>query len=124
MDKFFVIGSNPKVLKEVQNWASKKQYNVECYTDREWNEIEKKVVPIRPYLLPAGASPSGTVSLKEIESQTISSVLMSVKGNISKVSQILKVGRATLYRKIKEYNIDLEKIRYEESKENQKIKIA
>ena len=116
MNKLVVIGSNPQVLKEIQDWAEKKQYKMEIYSDKEWNKVEKKIIPIRPYLLPAGVNPSSrAVSLSDIESQAISAVLESTNGNISKVSQILKVGRATLYRKIKEHDINLDKLRSKET---------
>ena len=44
-------------------------------------------------------------SLKEIEKDTIVSALNLYKGNILKVSAKLGIGRNTLYRKIKEYDI-------------------
>ncbi len=44
-------------------------------------------------------------SLKEIEKETIINALNLYKGNILKVSAKLGIGRNTLYRKIKEYDI-------------------
>jgi transcriptional regulator with PAS, ATPase and Fis domain len=44
-------------------------------------------------------------SLKEIEKDTIVNALNLYKGNILKVSAKLGIGRNTLYRKIKEYDI-------------------
>lgn len=50
-------------------------------------------------------------SLQEIERDHIISVLLSTKCNISKAAQILGINRVTLYRKIKEYNINLNELK-------------
>ena len=130
MNKFIVIGSDSAQLKEIENWANEKQYKVDFYSEKEWNEIEKKVVPLRPYTLPYGALPSlGNVSLDEMQIQMISRALEVTNGNISRVSGLLKVGRATLYRKIKEYNIDVNSLRSSKSSKTKtfskdKLKVA
>lgn len=45
-------------------------------------------------------------SISELESKAICDAVLACKGNLSEVAKHLKIGRATLYRKIKEYNID------------------
>lgn len=47
-------------------------------------------------------------SLEQIEKQHIINVLNQTNKNISKAAEILGINRATLYRKIKEYNIEIE----------------
>ncbi|SES95629.1 PAS domain S-box-containing protein [Natronincola peptidivorans] len=51
-------------------------------------------------------------SLEEVERQHIEKILIKVEGNISLASEILGIGRNTLYRKIKKYNIDCVKIEH------------
>lgn len=50
-------------------------------------------------------------SLKEIEESAITTRLEIFKGKLTNTAKSLGIGRATMYRKIKEYKIDLEKIR-------------
>lgn len=45
-------------------------------------------------------------SISQVESEAISNAVISCKGNLSEVAKTLGIGRATLYRKLKEYNID------------------
>lgn len=47
------------------------------------------------------------MSLAEMEKVLIEDALILYDGNISRVAEILKVGRNTLYRKIREYQIDI-----------------
>ncbi len=46
------------------------------------------------------------LSLEEIERIAIEKTLQEVNGNIASASKILEIGRSTLYRKIRKYNID------------------
>ena len=120
MHKFVVISSSSKVLRDVQDWASDKRYSVELYTDEEWKDIEKKIVPLESHL-PKGINPADIKSLKDLESRVISSLLVYTSGNITKVANILKVGRATVYRKIRENSIGIEDLR---DKDGKKLKVA
>lgn len=45
-------------------------------------------------------------SISQVESEAISKAIVSCKGNLSEVAKSLGIGRATLYRKLKEYNIN------------------
>lgn len=47
------------------------------------------------------------MSLAEMEKVLIEDALILYEGNITKAAEILKIGRNTLYRKIREYQIDL-----------------
>lgn len=45
-------------------------------------------------------------TMDELESQAISTAIMQYKGNLTEAAKALGIGRATLYRKVKQYNID------------------
>ncbi len=45
-------------------------------------------------------------SMNEIESQAIQNAIAEFKGNLTEAAKALGIGRATLYRKVKQYNID------------------
>jgi len=45
------------------------------------------------------------IPMKAVEKETIENALKKYDGNMVKVSEVLKIGRSTLYRKMKKYNI-------------------
>lgn len=45
------------------------------------------------------------LSMEEVEAQVIKEAIQAYEGNLSQVSRKLKIGRATLYRKLKQYDI-------------------
>ncbi len=50
-------------------------------------------------------------SMNEVQAQAIYSALVESGGNVSKTAKILKLGRATLYRKVQQYGIEISDIR-------------
>jgi transcriptional regulator of acetoin/glycerol metabolism len=53
----------------------------------------------------AGAPPLSTTDLEDIERATIQRVFEQVKGDKALAGRMLGISRATLYRKLKRYNI-------------------
>ena len=55
-----------------------------------------------------GTKDSGTRvhTINELESEAIRNAIMSFNGNLTEAAKALGIGRATLYRKVKQYNID------------------
>lgn len=51
----------------------------------------------------------GIIPLSEIEEKAIRNAIMECNGNIQLAAKLLNIGRATLYRKIKSYGIDVSK---------------
>lgn len=45
-------------------------------------------------------------TINELESVAISNAISSFNGNLTEAAKALGIGRATLYRKVKQYNID------------------
>lgn len=117
MSKIILISSDHNTINAVTAFASNQGCQFEFYTQKQWKEKKQNldnVVPIRKnMLLPTGKRSSSFYlkSLDEIQSDTIRQALVVAKGNVSRVSKILNIGRATLYRKIRQYNIDLPYVR-------------
>ncbi len=118
MSKIIVISSNQYLISEVTNLASKKSCQMEHYTEQEWkrkkNQLENNnVINMRKeMILPTGKITVKTLKpLGEVQMDTIRQALYSMNGNVSRVSKALNIGRATLYRKIKDHDIDLSDIR-------------
>ena len=57
---------------------------------------------------PGGTGPSdGKVStMNELESKAIENAIAQYRGNLTEAAKALGIGRATLYRKVKQYHID------------------
>lgn len=54
-----------------------------------------------------GAGVGGKVqTIDELESEAIRQAIDNFKGNLTEAAKALGIGRATLYRKVKQYNID------------------
>ena len=118
MSKIIFVGSDRDTLRLVSNLSSDQGCEFEHYTKRQWQEKEGKapnnVVPIKKdVFLPAGKGKPHSYlrSLDDIQQETIMQALAIAGGNVSHVSKILSIGRATLYRKIKQYDINLNRVR-------------
>ncbi len=69
--------------------------------------------------------PSQMYSMEEIEKQAILNAIEVCRGNLSYAAKSLRLGRATLYRKLKQYGIDPHQIKEQSrAKMNPKIKVA
>ena len=56
---------------------------------------------------PSQAQPTGKVSrINDLEAQAIEQAIHAYRGNLTEAAKALGIGRATLYRKVKLYNID------------------
>lgn len=52
------------------------------------------------------ASSTNVQKMEELEAQAIENAIMQYKGNLTEAAKALGIGRATLYRKVKQYQID------------------
>lgn len=53
-----------------------------------------------------GNQSSGVATINDLEAQAIEKAIISFRGNLTEAAKALGIGRATLYRKVKLYNID------------------
>ena len=131
MSVVIVISSNRSLVSDMKQAVSRQDCRFEHYTEEQWKlkkNSSNNVLPFRNNKsLPFGQKKPDfhQKSLDEIQLETIQKTLFKMKGNVSKVSKILCIGRATLYRKIKEYKIDLLDIRKEvKNRETEKTSAA
>ncbi len=71
---------------------------------------ELSVVSSPPPPLPTAES---TFSIAELETAAILRALATTHGNVSSAARLLKIGRATLYRRITELKLDVATLRAE-----------
>ena len=118
MSKIIVISSDQDLISEAKHLASKKSCPLECYTEQDWKHKNRQFENSNVINMKReGDLPSGRADLKalkplgEVQMETIRQALYSMNGNVSRVSKALNIGRATLYRKIKDHDVDLSNIR-------------
>lgn len=63
-------------------------------------------VPMNNVVPFPGNSASGVATINDLEAQAIEKAIASFRGNLTEAAKALGIGRATLYRKVKLYNID------------------
>ena len=91
-------------------------------SDKGWSEKGKghsesdatspvNVIPFNREELLSRNSDSSILSLTEMEREAITEAIALLKGNLTEVAEALGIGRATLYRKIKTYKIDVQSSR-------------
>ncbi len=65
--------------------------------------VEKKVEVAEPVVLPA---PAQMKTMEELEIEALQSAIAKFNGNLTEAARALGIGRATLYRKVKQYGLD------------------
>lgn len=124
MNKLIFISNSLVDIEDVKEFAKNKNYLLEHYSKEEWsaskysqrssakpklsNDTQKHPLSIVPSLNPISSTPQ---TMNEIKVEAIRHALLKSRGNASKAADILKIGRATLYRKIKELELNLESMR-------------
>lgn len=128
--KLIFVGKNKFQIKRAKKFAESNGFRFLSYSEEDWatleeidqyiqeEEFSKKIVA-----LPAGKRTAS--SLDELEAETIKKVVQDVNGNMMQAARTLKIARATLYRKIERYGMDLKKQREEQvKKETEGLKKA
>ncbi|MCY4321470.1 MAG: hypothetical protein OXC37_03575 [Bdellovibrionaceae bacterium] len=115
------IGGDEKQKSLISKFAKKNQLKFTTYTETEWATLEE----IDQYIheedlskqiinLPIGSNDS--FSLDKIQEKTIKKVTQIKKININEAAKRLKIGRATLYRKLEKYGLSHKKKRENKNK--------
>ncbi len=123
--KLICIGNNLLDTRKIKEFATKNKYTLQVYSEESWKKRQKKNHKLStnghqnkssssaPASVPAWRGYNNIFqSMDDVKIQTIQSRLIMCQGNVTKASQILHIGRATLYRIIKQFDIDLSSIRY------------
>lgn len=114
--KVIVVSDDQEVVQKARNFAYSMGVNLEIYSVHQWQEKERKdsydtsvqvlsgggnVIPF-----PGHEGPGKVQTINELESKAIENAIHQYKGNLTEAAKALGIGRATLYRKVKQYDID------------------
>lgn len=131
----YVVCDDFMVSQKARTWGQENGVEVKVYSHSQWNNTFRDLssasgVRTDGVVLTGGAQPVGgkvlsfpsatpgkkVASMDEIESQAIIGAINEYKGNLTEAAKALGIGRATLYRKVKQYNIDPSSARNKGSK--------
>lgn len=123
MNKLIFISNSLADIEKIKEFAKNNGYPLKHYSKEEWennseyyseetlknnnaNTVKNNLSIVQ---LPNVNYPLQTMN--EIKVEAIRTALLKSRGNASKAAEMLKIGRATLYRKIKEFGVNLESMR-------------
>ena len=95
MNKLVLTSNDPNVVTSVQLFAQSQG-------------LELEVSGGNVLTLP---TPKPLATLASLEATAIQEAISACKGNLSEAAKSLQIGRATLYRKVKEYNLSTKEFR-------------
>ena len=131
MNKLIFISNSLADIEKAQNFAKKNGWIMEHHSTGEWSKKLKKQgsshskgkkrasaeeINLIPFPKPARTFQTMEV-LKE---EAIKKALLTTRGNVTKATELLGMGRATLYRHIDKFKIKPQSIRHKLAEKEQK----
>lgn len=124
---FVVVSDDQLLIQKAHQFGMANSVSVKVMTPAEWESMNNKGGTV-PSLVPGssqqetglakvlpfpgtsgfagGESRRGVATIDEMESAAIENAISTFKGNLTEAAKALGIGRATLYRKVKAYNLD------------------
>ena len=128
---FVVVSDDQALVQKAQQFGHMHGVTVQVLTPEQWDQLNAKSISEVPSLVSGsnsleggkilqfpksslaattastGSDPRRTVAtINHLESVAIENAIAAFKGNLTEAAKALGIGRATLYRKVKQYSID------------------
>ncbi len=129
---FVVVSDDRSVVQKAQQFGQMNGFTVQVMSQEQWEQLNQRSRSPVPALaagsqmseggkvlpFPGGGGfssgptssngdPRRTVAtINQLESLAIENAIAAFKGNLTEAAKALGIGRATLYRKVKQYNLD------------------
>lgn len=130
---FVVVSDDQLFIQKCHQFAMTNGVTVKVMTPSEWDSLNSGGTEVPSLVSGAGQTDSGAqsglakvlpfpgtpgftsttgdsrrsvVTIDQVESVAIENAIAAFKGNLTEAAKALGIGRATLYRKVKAYNID------------------
>ena len=129
---FVVVSDDQALVQKAQQFGQMHGVTVQVLTPEQWDNLNAKSTSEVPSLVSGNntleggkvlqfPSPSSTMTtstsngqdlrrsvatINHLESVAIENAIAAFKGNLTEAAKALGIGRATLYRKVKQYSID------------------
>ena len=124
----YIVSENPEVIEQVKKSCEGQDVSFYSYAGQQWREgldnpffrsqLVNGVPALSTGMNPLTSEPTNVVSfpvlmpegkvqkMEDLEAKAIESAINQYKGNLTEAAKALGIGRATLYRKVKQYHID------------------
>ncbi|MBC7420312.1 MAG: hypothetical protein H7328_06240 [Bdellovibrio sp.] len=123
----YIVSENPEVIEHVKKSCEGQDVSFYSYAGQQWREgldnpffrsqLVNGVPALSTGMNPLTSEPNNVVSfpgmtegkvqkMEDLEAKAIESAINQFKGNLTEAAKALGIGRATLYRKVKQYHID------------------
>ncbi len=126
----YIVSENPEVMEKVKKSCEGVDVSFYTYNGSQWREgmenpfFRSQLVNGVPALSSGqhplsdtgtnlvnfpnspGASPDKVQKMEDMEAKAIEAAIFQFRGNLTEAAKALGIGRATLYRKVKQYHID------------------
>jgi DNA-binding NtrC family response regulator len=127
---FVVVADDQSLIQKAQQFGQMHGVTVQVMSPDQWETLNATRASV-PSLVPGGSNTfsasseggkvlpfpgthttgsgdpkKGVATINQLESVAIESAIAAFKGNLTEAAKALGIGRATLYRKVKQYSID------------------
>ncbi len=127
----YIVSENPEVIEKIKKSHEAEDVSFYTYSGHQWREgldnpffrsqLVNGVPALSTGLNPLTAETSNNMGnvvsfptpnenkvqkMDDLEAKAIEAAIMQFKGNLTEAAKALGIGRATLYRKVKQYHID------------------
>lgn len=114
--KFYLVSEDYLLIQKVRTFCMSEGLDLEVYSEQEWknrNSSDYSTSLSKGHssvgesnVIPFPTNHKAVPTMNEIESEAIEKAIFEFNGNLTEAAKALGIGRATLYRKVKQYNID------------------
>jgi DNA-binding NtrC family response regulator len=124
-----VVSDSQETIENAKKYWENHDLTIQAYSPAQWREgldnvfFRQQLVAGVPALssgsspvshnmgenvieFPSKSSAANVQKMEEIEAHAIENAILQYKGNLTEAAKALGIGRATLYRKVKQYHID------------------
>lgn len=122
---FIVVSDDQALAGKAQQFGQMNNVSVQVMSPERWEALQNKSHEVPALASGHGAPEVGKVlpfpgtqvgatgdvrravaTINQLEASAIENAIGAFKGNLTEAAKALGIGRATLYRKVKQYNID------------------
>ena len=130
MNKLIFISNSLADIEKVQGFAKRNGWAMEHHSTGEWNKKSKKqgsqvknkkrALAEEINLIPFPKPAKTFQTMEVLKEEAIKKALLTTRGNVTKATELLGMGRATLYRHIDKFKIKPQSIRHKLAEKEQK----
>jgi len=126
----YIVSENPEVVEKVKKSCEGQEVSFYTYAGQQWREglenpffrsqlvngvpalstgtnpLKTETAGSNVVVFPHQQSDAKVQKMEDVEAKAIESAIHQYKGNLTEAAKALGIGRATLYRKVKQYHID------------------